>query len=192
MTRPAILIIDNYDSFTWNLVHFLEELGAKTRVIRNDELSVTEALAIGADGIVLSPGPCTPNEAGICVALVKSAPPQLPILGVCLGHQSIAAAEGAIIDTALAIRHGKISEIRNNSKGLFKGLPERFNVVRYHSLSIKPTSLPDSLRVDARTDDQEIMAVTHTTRPVFGVQFHPESISTENGHAMLKNWLAII
>ncbi|CAI8381658.1 MAG: Anthranilate synthase component 2 [Hyphomonas sp. TMED17] len=192
MTRPAILIIDNYDSFTWNLVHYLEELGAKTRVIRNDELSVTEALAIGADGIVLSPGPCTPNEAGICVALVKSAPPQLPILGVCLGHQSIAAAEGAIIDTALAIRHGKISEIRNNSKGLFKGLPERFNVVRYHSLSIKPTSLPDSLRVDARTDDQEIMAVTHTTRPVFGVQFHPESISTENGHAMLKNWLAII
>ena len=192
MTRPAILIIDNYDSFTWNLVHYLEELGAKTRVIRNDELSVTEAPAIGADGIVLSPGPCTPNEAGICVALVKSAPPQLPILGVCLGHQSIAAAEGAIIDTALAIRHGKISEIRNNSKGLFKGLPERFNVVRYHSLSIKPTSLPDSLRVDARTDDQEIMAVTHTTRPVFGVQFHPESISTENGHAMLKNWLAII
>ncbi|MGB2220073.1 MAG: anthranilate synthase component II [Henriciella sp.] len=192
MTRPAILIIDNYDSFTWNLVHYLEELGAKTRVIRNDELSVTEALAIGADGIVLSPGPCTPNEAGICVDLVKSAPPQLPILGVCLGHQSIAAAEGAIIDTALAIRHGKISEIRNNSKGLFKGLPERFNVVRYHSLSIKLTSLPDSLRVDARTDDQEIMAVTHTARPVFGVQFHPESISTENGHAMLKNWLAII
>jgi len=186
-----ILVIDNYDSFTWNLVHYLEEIGARTHVIRNDELTVEQALARGSDGIVLSPGPCTPNEAGICVEVVKQASPSLPILGVCLGHQSIGAAEGGAIITAQEIRHGKISQIRHEAGPLFRGLPEAFDVVRYHSLSIRPEDLPDTLIADAFTGDGEIMAVRHTTRPVFGVQFHPESILTEHGHALLQNWLKI-
>lgn len=184
-----ILVIDNYDSFTWNLVHYLEEIGARTQVIRNDELSSAGALALNPDGIVLSPGPCTPNEAGICVDVVQQAPNNLPILGVCLGHQSIGAAEGGNIITAQEIRHGKISQIRHENGPLFKDLPETFDVVRYHSLSIQPDKLPDSLIADAFTADGEIMAVRHKSRPVFGVQFHPESILTEHGHALLKNWL---
>lgn len=184
-----ILVIDNYDSFTWNLVHYLEEIGARTQVIRNDELSSAEALALNPDGIVLSPGPCTPNEAGICVDVVQQAPDDLPILGVCLGHQSIGAAEGGNIITAQEIRHGKISQIRHENGPLFKDLPETYDVVRYHSLSIQPEELPDSLIADAFTADGEIMAVRHKSRPVFGVQFHPESILTEHGHALLKNWL---
>ena len=186
-----ILVIDNYDSFTWNLVHYLEEIGARTQVIRNDELSVAEALALKPDGIVLSPGPCTPNEAGICVEVVQTAPSDLPILGVCLGHQSIGAAEGGEIITAKEIRHGKISQIRHENGPLFDGLPETFDVVRYHSLSIRPEDLPDTLVADAFTADGEIMAVRHTSRPVYGVQFHPESILTEHGHALLRNWLAL-
>ncbi|MCR9078184.1 MAG: aminodeoxychorismate/anthranilate synthase component II [Hyphomonadaceae bacterium] len=186
-----ILVIDNYDSFTWNLVHYLEEIGARTQVIRNDELSSAEALALKPDGIVLSPGPCTPNEAGICVDVVQQAPADLPILGVCLGHQSIGAAEGGSIITAQEIRHGKISQIRHENGPLFKDLPETFDVVRYHSLSIQPDELPDTLIADAFTADGEIMAVRHKTRPVFGVQFHPESILTEHGHALLKNWLEL-
>ena len=186
-----ILVIDNYDSFTWNLVHYLEEIGARTQVIRNDELSSAEALALKPDGIVLSPGPCTPNEAGICVDIVQQAPADLPILGVCLGHQSIGAAEGGKIITAQEIRHGKISQIRHENGPLFKDLPETYDVVRYHSLSIKPDDLPDSLIADAFTADGEIMAVRHQTRPVFGVQFHPESILTEHGHALLGNWLEL-
>ena len=185
-----ILVIDNYDSFTWNLVHYLEEIGARTQVIRNDERSAAEALALKPDGIVLSPGPCTPNEAGICVEVVKTAPPDLPILGVCLGHQSIGAAEGGAIITAKEIRHGKISQIRHEDGPLFKGLPETFDVVRYHSLSIQPDNLPETLIADAFTADGEIMAVRHTSRPVYCVQFHPESILTEHGHALLENWLA--
>jgi anthranilate synthase component 2 len=184
-----ILVIDNYDSFTWNLVHYLEEIGARTNVIRNDEKSATEALALKPDGIVLSPGPCTPNEAGICVEVVQNAPDDLPILGVCLGHQSIGAAEGGEIITAQEIRHGKISQIRHANGPLFEGLPETFDVVRYHSLSIRPEDLPGTLIADAFTADGEIMAVRHTSRPVYGVQFHPESILTEHGHALLKNWL---
>ncbi|MEO1553687.1 MAG: aminodeoxychorismate/anthranilate synthase component II [Pseudomonadota bacterium] len=184
-----ILIVDNYDSFTWNLVHYLEEIGARTQVIRNDELSSEDALALKPDGIVLSPGPCTPNEAGICVELTQKAPADLPILGVCLGHQSIGAAEGSEIVTAQEIRHGKISQIRHEGGPLFAGLPESFDVVRYHSLSIQPNDLPDTLIADAFTADGEIMAVRHTTRPVFGVQFHPESILTEHGHALLRNFL---
>lgn len=184
-----ILVIDNYDSFTWNLVHYLEEIGARTQVIRNDDVSSAEALALNPDGIVLSPGPCTPNEAGICVDVVQQAPVDLPILGVCLGHQSIGAAEGGNIITAQEIRHGKISQIRHENGPLFNGLPETYDVVRYHSLSIKPDDLPGTLIADAFTADGEIMAVRHTTRPVFGVQFHPESILTEHGHALLKNWL---
>lgn len=186
-----ILVIDNYDSFTWNLVHYLEEIGARTQVLRNDEVSAATALAMKPDGIVLSPGPCTPKEAGICVDVVRQAPNDLPILGVCLGHQSIGAAEGGDIITAQQIRHGKISQIRHENGPLFEGLPPAFDVVRYHSLSIKPETLPDTLIADAFTADGEIMAVRHTSRPVFGVQFHPESILTEHGHALLKNWLDV-
>ena len=185
----SILVIDNYDSFTWNLVHYFEEIGARTQVVRNDDLSVDEALALKPDGIVLSPGPCTPKEAGICVELVQRAPTEMPILGVCLGHQSIGAAEGGEIITAQQIRHGKISQIHHTGGPLFADLPEKFDVVRYHSLSIRAEDLPDTLIADAFTADGEIMAVRHTSRPVFGVQFHPESILTEHGHALLKNWL---
>ena len=190
MSDPKrILVIDNYDSFTWNLVHYLEEIGAKTQVVRNDELSVAEALATKPDGVVLSPGPCTPNEAGICVDLIQQAPDDLPILGVCLGHQSIGAAEGGKIVTAQEIRHGKLNDIRHDGGPLFEGLPETYTVVRYHSLAIRPEDLPETLIADAFTSDGEIMAVRHTSRPVFGVQFHPESILTEHGHALLKNFL---
>ncbi|MEC7291062.1 MAG: aminodeoxychorismate/anthranilate synthase component II [Pseudomonadota bacterium] len=187
----SILVIDNYDSFTWNLVHYLEEIGARTQVVRNDEISVDAALALKPDGIVLSPGPCTPNEAGICVELVQKAPDDLPILGVCLGHQSIGAAEGGKIITAQQIRHGKISQIRHENGPLFDGLPESYDVVRYHSLSIRAEDLPETLIADAFTADGEIMAVRHKTRPVYGVQFHPESILTEHGHALLRNWLEL-
>ncbi len=187
----SILVIDNYDSFTWNLVHYLEEIGARTHVVRNDAISVDAALALKPDGIVLSPGPCTPNEAGICVELVQKAPDDLPILGVCLGHQSIGAAEGGKIITAQQIRHGKISQIRHENGPLFDGLPESYDVVRYHSLSIRAEDLPETLIADAFTADGEIMAVRHKTRPVYGVQFHPESILTEHGHALLRNWLEL-
>ncbi len=192
MSDRSILVIDNYDSFTWNLVHYLEEIGASTRVVRNDALSVDEALTTGADGIVLSPGPCTPNEAGICVALVQKAPSDLPILGVCLGHQSIGQAEGGKVITAKQIRHGKISEVRHQGGPLFSGLPERFNVVRYHSLSIRAEDLPETLIADSFTEDGEIMSVRHVSRPVFGVQFHPESILTQYGHSLMRNWLSRI
>lgn len=187
-----ILVIDNYDSFTWNLVHYLEELGARTHVVRNDQLSVEQALALKPDGVLLSPGPCTPNEAGICLDFLRAAPDDLPILGVCLGHQAIGQAFGGAVIRAREIRHGKISEIRNSQSGLFEGLPERFNVVRYHSLAIRTDDLPAALIADAHTDDGEIMAVHHHSRPIYGVQFHPESILTEHGHALLKNFLTRI
>lgn len=191
MTK-SVLVIDNYDSFTWNLVHYLEEIGAQTQVVRNDVLSVDQALALKPDGIVLSPGPCTPKEAGICVELVRQAPPNMPILGVCLGHQSIGAAEGADIVTAQEIRHGKISRIEHINGPLFRDIPLAYDVVRYHSLSVKLDRLPETLIADAFTADGEIMAIRHRDRPVFGVQFHPESILTEHGHKLLQNWLAHI
>lgn len=187
-----ILVIDNYDSFTWNLVHYLEELGARTHVVRNDQLTVEEALALKPDAILLSPGPCTPNEAGICLDLIRKAPENLPILGVCLGHQSIGQAFGGAVVTAREIRHGKLSEIRNSGSGLFDGLPERYQVVRYHSLAVQPDAFPDCLIADAYTDDGEIMALHHKERPIFGVQFHPESILTEHGHALLRNFLKLV
>lgn len=187
--RPQILIIDNYDSFTWNLVHYLHDVGADTRVIRNDASSASDALATKPDGIVLSPGPCTPNEAGICMDIVRQAPADLPILGVCLGHQSIGQALGGAVITAKEIRHGKRSNITHTAGPLFVGIPETFSVVRYHSLAIRKSDLPDCLIADAFTDDGEIMAVRHETRPVYGLQFHPESILTEHGHDMLSNWL---
>ena len=189
MSRKKILVIDNYDSFTWNLVHYLEELGADTTVVRNDEMTVEDALASGADGVLLSPGPCTPNEAGICVDFIRQAPDDLPILGVCLGHQSIGQAFGGKVITAREIRHGKLSDIHQSGGDLFEGLPETFRVVRYHSLAVRPEDLPEDLVADAYTDDGEIMALHHKARPVYGVQFHPESILTEHGHALLKNWL---
>ena len=186
-----ITLIDNYDSFTYNLAHYLADVGAEPFVIRNDQMSVSEALALNPAGIVLSPGPCTPNEAGICVDMVRTAPATLPILGVCLGHQSIGQAEGGEIITAREIRHGKLSTVSHAEGVLFEGVPDNFDVVRYHSLSINPDKLPESLVANAHTPDGEIMAVQHKTRPVFGLQFHPESIKTEFGHQLLSNFIRL-
>ena len=184
-----ILLIDNYDSFTYNLVHYVEELGASTTVVRNDVISVEEALAQAGNGIILSPGPCTPNEAGICLELIKAAPNHVPILGVCLGHQAIGQAYGGKIVRAKSIMHGKTSTITHANAGLFEGLPNEFAVTRYHSLAIEPGSLPPALRLDAWTADGEIMGVSHREKPVYGVQFHPESIASEQGHALIDNFL---
>ncbi|MBI1250053.1 MAG: aminodeoxychorismate/anthranilate synthase component II [Alphaproteobacteria bacterium] len=184
-----ILVIDNYDSFVYNLVHYLEDLGAATEVARNDALSVEDAFKRKPKAIVLSPGPCTPNEAGICLDLLAKAPKDMPILGVCLGHQAIGQAFGGDIVSAKAIMHGKISEVRHRGQGLFAGLPSPFACTRYHSLAIKPETRPDCLLVDATAVDGEIMAVRHADRPVYGVQFHPESIASEHGHALIGAFL---
>ena len=184
-----ILVIDNYDSFTYNLVHYLNELGAETVVHRNDALTVQEALGLGAEAILLSPGPCDPDQAGICLPLLRGAPETLPILGVCLGHQAIGQAYGGEVVRAKSVMHGKTSRISHSDKGMFKGLPNPFTATRYHSLSVKRDTLPDVLEVTAWTEDGEIMGFQHRTRPVFGVQFHPESIATEGGHQMLENFL---
>jgi anthranilate synthase component 2 len=184
-----LLIIDNYDSFTFNLVHYFLELGAETKVVRNDEISVFDAFKLAPQGLVLSPGPCDPDRAGICLDLIKQAPHQLPILGVCLGHQAIGQAFGGDVITAKAIMHGKTSPIEHDATGLFAGLPSPFTATRYHSLSVDETTLPASLRVTARTADGEIMGLCHKQRPIHGVQFHPESIASENGHDMLRNFL---
>ncbi len=184
-----ILVIDNYDSFTYNLVHYLNELGGQTVVRRNDALTVQEALGLKPEAVLLSPGPCTPNEAGICLALLRGAPEDLPILGVCLGHQAIGQAYGGDVIRAKAIMHGKTSQIHHENKGVFKGLPNPFTATRYHSLSVARETLPDELEVTAWTDDGEIMGFQHKTRPVHGVQFHPESIATEGGHDLLANFL---
>ena len=186
-----ILVIDNYDSFTYNLVHYLNELGAETDVYRNDAISVQEALGLKPEGVLLSPGPCTPNEAGICLDLLRAAPKDLPILGVCLGHQSIGQAFGGEVIRAKALMHGKTSPIHHTGKGVFKGLPNPFTATRYHSLSVRRETLPDVLEVTAWTDDGEVMGFQHKTRPVFGVQFHPESIATEGGHQLLANFLEL-
>ena len=184
-----ILVIDNYDSFTYNLVHYLNELGAETHVIRNDDLSADEALALRPEAVLLSPGPCTPNEAGICLSLLANAPADLPILGVCLGHQAIGQAYGGEVIRAKALMHGKTSPIHHEGKGVFAGLANPFTATRYHSLSVKRETLPKALEITAWTDDGEIMGFQHASRPVFGVQFHPESIATEGGHALLANFL---
>ena len=185
-----VLLIDNYDSFTFNLVHYVEELGATTTVVRNDVWSVGEALERAGDAIILSPGPCTPNEAGICLDLIAARPPGLPLLGVCLGHQSIGQAYGGTVQGARAIMHGKTSTITHTGRGLFEGLPPQFEVARYHSLAILPQTLPAVLRADAHTPDGEIMAVSHVSEPVFGLQFHPESIASQHGHDLLRAFLA--
>ncbi len=184
-----ILVIDNYDSFTYNLVHYLNELGAETRVVRNDALTVEEALALRSEAILMSPGPCTPDDAGICLDLLAAAPDDLPIFGVCLGHQAMGQAFGGDVIRAKAIMHGKTSPIRHNGEGLFKGLADGFIAARYHSLAVKRETLPEVLEITAWTEDGEIMGLRHKTRPIHGVQFHPESIATEGGHDLLGNFL---
>ena len=184
-----ILVIDNYDSFTYNLVHYLNELGAETLVHRNDALTAREALDLKPQAVLLSPGPCTPNEAGICLDLLSESPQDLPILGVCLGHQAIGQVFGGEVVRAAALMHGKTSPITHTGKGVFKGIKSPFIGTRYHSLSVRRETLPEVLEITAWTDDGEIMGVQHKTRPVHGVQFHPESIATEYGHDLLANFL---
>ncbi len=184
-----VTLIDNYDSFTFNLVHYLGELGGDVSVWRNDERSVEEIVAAKPDAIVLSPGPCTPNEAGVCLDLVRAASASTPILGVCLGHQAIGQAFGGTIVRAPTPMHGKLSRIAHNARGLFRGLNGPFQATRYHSLTIARDSAPEALEVSAESDDGLIMAVAHRELPVYGVQFHPESIASEHGHAMLGNFL---
>lgn len=186
-----LLLIDNYDSFTYNLFHYLGELGAEVVVRRNDALTAGEALAMRPSGIVLSPGPCDPDSAGICLELIAAAGGEVPILGVCLGHQAIGQAYGGRIVRAPEPMHGKLSRIRHTGKSVFRGLNNDFLATRYHSLTIAPESMPDSLEVTAETEDGVIMGVMHKSRPVHGVQFHPESIASEQGHALLQNFLAV-
>jgi anthranilate synthase component 2 len=182
------LLIDNYDSFTYNLWHFLGELGAEVTVKRNDALSVDDALAIKPQGIVISPGPSDPDHAGICLELVRRCG-RVPVLGVCLGHQAIGQAVGGKIVRAPVPMHGKLSAIRHDGSGVFAGLPNPFQATRYHSLVVERASLPPALRVSAWTEDGLIMGVAHRERPIHGVQFHPESIASVGGHALLKNFL---
>ena len=186
-----LLLIDNYDSFTYNLVHYLGELGSVPEVVRNDRITVDAVLAMKPAAIVLSPGPCTPNEAGICLELIRRAGPTTPVLGVCLGHQAIGQAYGGKIVRAAVPMHGKLSTIRCEGRGIFAGVPSRFEVTRYHSLIVERASLPDCLAVTAETDDGIIMGLQHRTHPVHGVQFHPESIASEHGHDLLANFLEL-
>ncbi len=186
-----ILLIDNYDSFTFNLVHYLGELGADCDVRRNDALSVAQALALAPEAIVLSPGPCTPNEAGICCDLIRAAAGRIPILGVCLGHQAIGQVYGGEIVRAPTPMHGKVSAVHHDGTDIFAGLKNPFNATRYHSLVVRAATLPATLVATAHTDDGIIMGLRHAALPVFGVQFHPESIASEHGHDLLRNFLRI-
>jgi anthranilate synthase component II len=186
-----IVLIDNYDSFTFNLVHYLGELGAEVRVHRNDKITSAAVVASDPDAIVLSPGPCTPREAGICLELIAAAADKIPILGVCLGHQAIGDAFGGRVVRAPTPVHGKLSEIHHSGAGIFHGINASFKATRYHSLVVERASLPDELTVTADTDDGLIMGLAHTRLPVHGVQFHPESIASEHGHLLLKNFLDI-
>ncbi len=185
------LLIDNYDSFTYNLYHFIGELGASLTVKRNDALSVDEAMALSPQGIILSPGPCDPDRAGICLDLVRRAAGRVPLLGVCLGHQSIGQAFGGRVVRAGKPMHGKLSRIRHAGQGVFEGLPGVFSATRYHSLVIERESLPTELEITAETEDGTIMGLAHRELPVQGVQFHPESIASEHGHALLRNFLTL-
>lgn len=197
MPQPAmILVIDNYDSFTFNLVQYLGELGAEVVVHRNDAISVPEIEALAPRGIVLSPGPCTPWESGVCLDILRAAMEgdgplsRTPILGVCLGHQAIGLVSGARVGSSRSIMHGKTSVIEHDGEGLYKGLPERVTVTRYHSLAVHEETLPDTLKITSRSlDDRDIMGLRHKTRPIEGVQFHPESVLTESGRAMIQNFL---
>jgi anthranilate synthase component 2 len=186
----VLLMIDNYDSFTYNLVQYLGELGQEVKVVRNDELSVDQIERLGPERIVLSPGPCTPNEAGVSLELIQRFAGRVPILGVCLGHQAIGQAFGGKVVHAKTLMHGKVSQIHHTGKGVFEGLPTPYQATRYHSLAIERASCPADLELTAWTDDGEIMGVRHRTLPVEGVQFHPESILTEHGHALLRNFIS--
>ena len=186
---PMILVIDNYDSFTWNLVHYLMELGAKVEVVRNDAITAAEAIASGAAGFLISPGPCTPNEAGISLALVAAcAAAAKPLLGVCLGHQAIGQHFGGQVVRG-GLMHGKTSPVTHDGSGVFKALPSPFTATRYHSLIVE--NIPEALHVNARSDDGHTMGFRHQALPIHGVQFHPESIATQHGHALLANFLAV-
>jgi anthranilate synthase/aminodeoxychorismate synthase-like glutamine amidotransferase len=187
-----LLVIDNYDSFTYNLVHFIGDVGGVCRVHRNDQITVAEALAAKPAGIVLSPGPCTPNEAGICLDLIAAAAKvQMPLLGVCLGHQAIGQAFGGKVVRAPVPMHGKLSEVANTGKGVFEDVPSPFAATRYHSLIVERNGLPDCLEITARLDDGMIMGLRHKSLPIHGVQFHPESIASQHGHKILENFLKI-
>jgi len=186
-----IVLIDNYDSFTFNLFHYLAGLGADVVVHRNDKITTQDVIASEPDGIVLSPGPCTPDDAGICLDLIAKASASIPILGVCLGHQAIGQAFGGKVVRAPVPVHGKLSEVRSNNTGVFRGINEPFQATRYHSLIVDRATLPASLLVNAETNDRLIMGLAHNALPVHGVQFHPESIASQHGHLMLKNFLDI-
>lgn len=186
-----ILLIDNYDSFTYNLVHYFGELGADIEVHRNDTLSVDEALALKPEAIVLSPGPCDPDKAGICLELVERAAGDIPIFGVCLGHQAIGQVFGGKVIRAPLCMHGKMSRISHEGKGVFAGLSDGFQATRYHSLTLDPDQIPDCLEITARSEDGVIMGVQHKEMPIYGVQFHPESIASEHGHDILANFMKL-
>ncbi len=186
-----ILVIDNYDSFTYNLVHFLGELGASSQVVRNDRITLDEIEKMSPEATVLSPGPCTPSEAGICVELIRRFHEEIPIFGVCLGLQSIAQALGGKVVSSPTLMHGKVSAISHTAKGVFSGIKTPFEATRYHSLCVAEAGLPDVLEITARTDDGVIMGLQHRTCPVHGVQFHPESIASEHGHDILHNFLKL-
>ena len=188
---PKVLLIDNYDSFTFNLVHYLGGLGADVSVVRNDKITVDEVIAADPDAIVLSPGPCTPNEAGICLGLIEKVSDRIPTFGVCLGLQAMGQVFGGAVVRAPVPVHGKVSEIRHQGQGVFRGINGPFKATRYHSLVVDRTSLPKDLSVTADTDDRLVMGLAHTSRPMHGVQFHPESIASEHGHLILKNFLDI-
>ncbi len=184
-----LILIDNYDSFTYNLLHYFGELGASVDVVRNDATTATELLARPSDGIIISPGPATPDDSGICLDVIRMSEGKKPILGVCLGHQAIGQAFGGDVIRADAPMHGKTSAIKHGGSGVFKGLPNPLTVTRYHSLIVKRDTLPDCLAITAETDDGIIMGLQHTALPIHGVQFHPESIASQSGHALLKNFL---
>lgn len=186
-----ITLIDNYDSFTYNLVHYFGDLGVNCRVYRNDQITVEEVLAQKPRGIVLSPGPCDPEQAGICLDLIKANDGHIPLFGVCLGHQAIGQAYGGKVIRAPKLMHGKLSTIFNSGEGLFQGVPSEFPATRYHSLIVEEKTLPSTLRITATTSDGLIMALEHVSQPVFGVQFHPESIASAHGHALIANFLRI-
>ena len=187
-----ILVIDNYDSFTWNLVHYLMELGAEVEVVRNDAIGVGQALSGGAEALLISPGPCTPNEAGISLELVAAcAQAKRPLLGVCLGHQAIGQSFGGRVVRAGALMHGKTCPVEHDGTGVFAGIPSPFTATRYHSLIVPDEGLPPELVVNARAPDGTIMGLRHATLPIHGVQFHPESIATEHGHALLANFMTL-
>jgi para-aminobenzoate synthetase component 2 len=185
-----VLVVDNYDSFVFNLVQYLAQLGAEVVVRRNDEVAVDEVGDLGVDGVLLSPGPGRPEDAGVCVELIRRRPADLPVLGVCLGHQAIAVAYGGCVARAPELLHGKVSRVAHGGAGVLAGLPDPFIATRYHSLAVEAATLPAELEVTARTDSGVVMALRHRDAPVEGVQFHPESVLTEGGHRLLANWLA--